>query len=433
MKTVNLLGVLLGMISLTACSGGGGGGTTTPPPPGVMEVTVVDLNTTQPVPNARVIVIDGDTGNPVDVLVTDAKGIVKNQYPVGSLQLKISADGYAPSPAPAIPPLPVEIVSKQTTAITISLSPLAYAERGSLTGKVVDDAGKAVVGALLVITSVDGSQSTTLTDLSGNYLMYNLPIGDVTVETFMGGLNFTPVTALSINLGSTTTKNISASSKASGKISGHVSFTATSGDIIDITLLHPGTREVLPGLRTFTTSGGNYSMAYVPNGTFEIIASLENDGYVLDPDTSVTQGIPRVTVNNDSITRDFKVTGSIVLTNPDSAFKGIPLLSDLPNFTWVKDSSYASADDYVVEVVDESGNSVWGGFDRLNNFAAKVTSPQSNSPAIGYNEDGTATLPMLEPGRYYQLRVYARVLDNTSTGYTLLSASETLDGIFKVQ
>jgi hypothetical protein len=100
----------------------------------------------------------------------------------------------------------------------------------------------------------------------------------------------------------------------------------------------------------------------------------------------------------------------------------------------VKDSSYASAEDYVVEVVDESGTTVWGGFDALNNYAPYVTEPQGNTPSILYNEDGTATVSPLEAGRYYQLRVYARASDTSSpTGYTLLSASETLDGIFKVE
>jgi hypothetical protein len=87
----------------------------------------------------------------------------------------------------------------------------------------------------------------------------------------------------------------------------------------------------------------------------------------------------------------------------------------------------------VVEVVDESGDTVWGGFDSAMNFMPLVTVPQGNEPSIGYNSDGTATLALLEPGRHYQLRVYAAVTDLTDPrGYRLLSASETLAGIFKV-
>ena len=62
-----------------------------------------------------------------------------------------------------------------------------------------------------------------------------------------------------------------------------------------------------------------------------------------------------------------------------------------------------------------------------------VTVPQSNDPSAGYNFDGTASLASLEPERYYQLRVYAAVVDTSELkGYRLLSAGETLDGIFRV-
>ena len=128
------------------------------------------------------------------------------------------------------------------------------------------------------------------------------------------------------------------------------------------------------------------------------------------------------------------MTGSIQLTNPASTTNSIiPELGNIPTFTWVKASSYASADYYVVEVVDESGDTVWGGFDSANNFMPLVTVPQGNEPSIGYNSDGTATLAVLTDARHYQLRVYAAVVDTAEPkGYRLLSAGETLDGIFKV-
>lgn len=426
--------MLVGLASLTACSGGGGS-TNTPPPTGTLNLTVVDGDTSAGISNARVIVIDGDTGNPFDILTTDASGKAGKVYNTGPLQLKISAEGYGPSPAPGIPPFPVQIVKDQITAISVSLFVLPAADRSTISGQVLDRQGQPVIGALVVATASDGTQVSTIAGVNGNYMIYNVPVGDVTLDTFFGGLNFTSITPVTVNLDVTTTQTISASSLATGQISGHVSFTSISGDIIDITLLHPGTREVLPGLRTFTDNSGSYVINDVPNGTFEVIASLDNDGFVLDPDVSVTQGIPQVTISDNAVTEDFKVTGSIVLTNPATTYDGsVPVLSNQPTFTWVKDSSYASADDYVIEVVDESGTTVWGGFDELNNFAPYVTEPQGNTPSIGYNEDGTATLPLLEAGRYYQLRVYARDVDGTApTGYTLLSASETLDGIFKVE
>lgn len=425
--------MLMAAVSLFGCDGGVGT-SYTPPPIGALNLTVVDGDTTAGISGARVTVIDGDTGNPVGILTTDTNGNAANTYYTGALQLKISAEGYGASPAPGIPPLPVQIVRDQVTAITVNLFALPAAERGTIIGQVTNNQGQPVIGALVVATAADGSQVSTIAGIDGSYVLYNIPVGNATLDTFRGGLNFASVTPVTVNLDATTTQAIAATSLASGQISGHVSFTSISGNIIDVTLLHPGTREVLPGLRTFTDNGGSYVMNGVPNGTFEIIASLDNDGYVLDPDVSVTQGIPQVTINNNAVTKDFKVTGSILLTNPATSFDGsVTVLGSLPTFTWVKDSSYSSAEDYVVEVVDESGTTVWGGFDELNNFTPYVTEPQGNTPSIGYNEDGTASVSPLEAGRYYQLRVYAKKNDSTSpTGYTLLSASETLDGIFKV-
>lgn len=112
--------LLVGLASLTACSGGGGS-TYTPPPTGTLNLTVVDGDTSVGISNARVIVIDGDTGNPFDILTTDASGKAGKVYNTGPLQLKISAEGYGPSPAPGIPPLPVQIVKDQITAISVSL------------------------------------------------------------------------------------------------------------------------------------------------------------------------------------------------------------------------------------------------------------------------------------------------------------------------
>lgn len=423
------------MLSLAACSGGGGGGGTpyVPPAKGTLSLTVVDANTSLGIAGARVVVLDGDTGNPINVLTTDADGKVSKIYNTGPLQLKVSATGYGPSPAPGIPPLPVQIVKDQVTPITVSLFALPTADRGTITGQVTNSQGSPIAGALIVVTAADGTNISSIAGVDGSYALYNVPIGGAVLNTFYGGYNFDLDTSVSVAVDPAVTQwDIVAAGLATGQISGHVSFTSVSGDIIDVTLLHPVTREVLPGLRTFTDNGGSYVMNGVPNGTYEIIASLENDGYVMDPDTSVTQGIPEVTISNDAQTKDFKVTGSIVLTNPATSNYGVPVLSNLPTFTWVKDSSYASADDYVVEVIDESGNTVWGGFDALNNFAPLVTVAQTNNPSVIYNSTGTATVSPLEAGRYYQLRVYALVYDSTSTGYTLLSASETLDGIFKV-
>jgi hypothetical protein len=329
-------------------------------------------------------------------------------------------------------------MANETTSITISVNALPVAERGIISGQVTNNQGQPADGALVVVTAGDGTVLSTTAHSDGSYVLHNVAIGSATLNTFLGGYNFDPAGPVTVTVDTNTNQNIQAIGIASGEISGHVSFTSVSGDIIDITLLHPTTRDTLPNLRVLTDGGGSYIMTGVPYGEFEVIASLENDGYVLDPDLSVTQGIPMVLITELApviANKDFKVTGSIELTNPASTTEAsIPELGDIPTFTWAKASSYASANYYVVEIVDESGDTVWGGFDSpANDFAPLVTMPQDNNPSAGYNFDGTATLASLEPGRYYQLRVYAAVVDTSeSKGYRLLSAGETLDGIFRV-
>ena len=421
---------------LVALSGCGGGDSSENVPTGTLQLTVVDGESATPISGARVIVIDGGTGESIDLLSSDANGNASEVYETGALQLRVSIQGYSPSPPPGIPALPVQIVQDRTTSITVSLYALTAGDRGLISGQVSDSRGLPAVAALVVATAQDGSQLSTISGPDGGYTLNNVPVGSATLSAFLGGNNFPVTDPVTVIVDTESTQDIAAASTATGEISGHVSFSAVSGDIIDITLLHPGTRDPLPGLRTLTNAGGDYLLTGVPNGEFEIIASLENDSFVLDPDESVTQGVPIVLITEavPVITRGFKVTGSVQLTNPASTTDAIiPELSSIPKFTWVKASSYASADYFVVEVVDESGQTAWGGFDSTNNFMPRVTIPQGNEPSVTYNSDGTAMLAVLEEGRHYQFRVYAAVTDtNEIRGYRLLSASETLDGIFRV-
>lgn len=433
--SLRLIGLALSvLIALAAC----GGSSKKAPPTGTLELTVVDAETAAGLPNARVIVVDGATGESIDLLATDGNGKASQTYNVGALQLNVSNQDYAASPPPGIPPLPVQIVANETTSITIRMTALPAAERGMISGKVSNDQGHAAAGALVVVSAGDGAVFSTTAHSDGGYVLHNVAIGTATIDAFLGGYNFDPVGPVTVTAGSNTDQNIQAVGTASGEISGHVSFTSVSGDIIDITLLHPVTRDTLPDLRVLTDGGASYRMTGVPYGEFEIIASLDNDGFVVDPDLSVTQGIPIVLISELAqviANMDFKVTGSIELTNPPVIVDaGVPELGDLPTFSWAKASSYASAEYYVVEVVDESGQTIWGGFDSpANNFTPLVTVPQGNDPSVVYNHDGTATLSLLEPERYYQLRVYAAVVDTSEAkGYRLLSAGETLDGIFRV-
>jgi hypothetical protein len=422
-------------ISVSACSSN----SSSSPPVGNLKVTVVDgANASAPIANANILLLDS-TGDPVSNYTSDADGVAtRNNLRVGTYQLKVSANSYSPSPTPSVPPLPVNIVKNTTTEITVTLFPHPLAASGTLgtiSGKVVNGAGKGIAGALVVAD--DGSNPvSTLSASDGSYILYNIPAGDVDLTAFITGFNFpvyTPVTVTAATV--TSDQVIQAESTATGSISGKVNFVAGAAAVaVDVTLLHPGTNEVIPGMRVYIDNGDNYQMNGIPNATFQIIASLENDGDVLDPDIAVTQGIPTITVNTDSQEKDFKVTGAIELDVPATPVNGIvPELNDAPVFEWHQASSYSNVTEYVVEVVDESGNTVWGGFDSSTGMPL-VTVPKTDPVSVGYNFDATATIAPLESGRYYQLRVYASKDDNTTPlNFKLISSTENLDGVFRVQ
>jgi len=429
-----ILAVLIALLA-TACSSGSGS-SYTPRVPGAITITVVDGSNSPatPIAAAHILVIDTSTGNPVDTLTSNSSGTAGGSYILDSVQLKVNAQGYTSSPVSGVQPLPVTLTPGQTSNVTITLYPLDPAlALGAVTGTVFNQANTPVVGALVVADNGTDAIATN-SDSNGNYILYNVPAGQVDITAWKSGYNFPTLAAITITDGQITAdQNIIATGTASGSVSGHVSFTSISGNIIDITMLEPGTREVLPGLRAYTDGSGNYTINNVPNGTFEMIASLENDGYVLDPDTSVTQGVPVVTVNNNAITKDFKVTGGIELDTPATPVNYVvPVLSATPTFAWHQASSYSNVDYYIVEVVDESGATVWGGIDPAT-MTGPVMIAKQDPITIDYNFDGSASLPTLEAGRFYQLRIYARKPDSTTpSGYKLISATETLDGVFRV-
>lgn len=436
-KLLSLVPFIIGLLltQLTGCSDTSISHISyTPPPPGRLLVTVVDNTLETPIANAQVQVFDPDTGNVLSTLITGANGEAAQNYYQDNLQIKVATTGYATSPGQGIPALPIALIAGLTSQVTVRLQPLDTAlQLGNITGQVLDTLSHPVAGAL--VTAEDGAGNTLIASHSGtdgHYTLFNVPAGSVVLRAWFAGLNFPAVAqALSDANGDGTidplNQNLDATSAANGSVSGHISFTATSGGIVDVTLLHPGSREVVPGLRDYNDNGGTYTVTLVPNGTYEVIASLENDGYVLDPDLSVTQGIPTVTINNNAITQDLKVTGSITLSSPapTSFYAPLPQLSATPTFSWVSDSSYSSAGYFALELVDESSNTIWGGFDAAT-LAPLVTVP--NVAPLSKLYDG----PALTPGRLYQLRVYALKNDTVVPYYTVLSASETLDGLFRV-
>jgi len=439
-KTIRLVILFLALLAALGLSGCGGGGSSAPPPTGALNITIVDGTTANPqeaIAEARVILLDAES-EPVQTFVTDANGIVSQTgLFIGDYQLKISAQGYNSSPPPRVPPLPVKIYSGQTTTVTIELFRIDQnLIVGAISGKISSD-NNPVAGALVIADGDSGSYTTISAD-DGNYVLYNVEEGSVDVTAYIKGLNFPTLNQVIVEADITTTdEDLVASDVANGTISGNVQFVAGgTAQTTDITLIDLATREVIPGMRVYTDVNNDYTMSGLPNGNFEIIASMLNDGNVIDPDEAVTQGDPLVIVTSgivDPPIRSFKITGAVVMDTPATPDNNeVPVLTATPTFTWHSESSYSSANDFAIEVINEYGETVWGGFDGLD--------PVEGIPTVTV-PGGTYTIdyagPVLQSGHYYQLRIYAMKDDNDAilypNGYKLISVTENLDGVFKVE
>jgi len=428
---------------LSACGGGGDENNSPPPPKATLEIQVVDATSTDPVADARVIVQNGDTGAPVDVLTTGVDGVASLKLSAAAVPqalLRVSAQGYIPSPPePDTAPVPHALFSGQTTEVTIELDGLSDAANlGAISGTVFEEDGTSVVdGALVVALGGTASQSVA-TAGDGTYVLFNVPAETVAVTAWKAGYNFPDLAGIVIAAAETESDvDIIATSTADGRIAGQISFLASPNAVVDITLQHPETGDVIPGLRTYNDGSNAFRLTGVPDGEFHATASFETDGYVLDPDSVVKHGVPTVTVTAGSAeTLNFDVTGAVVMRVPRDG-DVIPI--DNPTFEW---EPYSSTSDYVVEVSDASGNVIWGGFnpDKTKRFTVMAGDTQTDPVtsetyyAATFDSDGNASEP-LEQGEKYRVRVYASKDVNVNQDpleYKLISASEGLLGVFIV-
>ncbi len=428
-RSWGLIPLILATLTLLAACGGSG---TVSLPTGTLVLTVVS-EAGLPIEGAQVQLFQGSTGEVQQVLTTPENGKVVMSLAPSSYQLKIAAQSFFPSPPTNIEPVPVVVSADQTQSLTVTLfaDPQA-ATSGTISGVVRTTDGSGLSGVLVTAGNDNGWQATS-SDQNGRFKLFNVPSGQIALQGWKSGYNVAPET-LSVNANQTTTNTLTATADADGRISGKVSFTSVEGTIVDITLLHPETNQVIPGLRTELQAGSfDYQIENVPNGTYQIIASLDNDDYVLDPDESVQQGIPMVTVEGNDLVVDFKVTGAIKLDNPTAGQDNlVPEITTTPTFVWSKRSSYANASTFAIEVVDQTGSVIWGGFGTNGEILVPVANTGGESWSIDFDADGSAQ-SALQIGRYYQVRIYAAKDDkNDPRGYKLVSATETLDGLFKV-
>lgn len=400
---------------------------TAPSPTGVLAGRVTDAASATALSSVRIAVFNALTNNPVGVSSTAGDGSFRFDLPPASYYLKLARQGYDPVPPLDITPLPIAVTAGATTDNSVQMFRSSVANGGAITGRVTSD-GNPKAGVLVVAASGTTS-SSALSDLSGDYFIYNLPPDTYTVSAWVAGYTSTTST-LAVAAGSEQIGvNMTLTSGQLGTVSGHITFLATGNAEVDVALLNPATREVVPGLTT-VTSGGNYSVSNVPFGTYLARATYRNDGKVMDPDWIIKNGEPFVSVASANVTRDFSVTGGALLTaptNPMADTRPVDVKLSGLAFTW---SSYSSADNYVIEVTNQNGKVIWGGFN--NNWTVRKVLLPKTQTTVAFNSDSTAVEPLVV-GKVYRWKVYVSKNDSQeSLGWKLISASEDQQGMVKI-
>lgn len=361
---------------------------------------VIDALDETPIEGARVLALD-DTNAPVsDVAITDAEG--RYSLPIAiprdadgnpatalTLTMQGSALDYALYPSglqPAFPVSTAEVMEVEddpenadddnlsfieNASTTIALIPLEGADVGGFTisGRVgAEESGEGA--GTLVVAGGGGTAKHTIADASGEFVLFNIQAGDWSVEGYRGGLQIQPATVPVVDADvvdvvlevlpddtATVTGSVNIVNAAGGSATSVVLI--PSSVFIDVFEFGPvpyGLRAPSPGIAPDVS--GAWTIAGVPVGTYKVIASLENDFLVRDPDLNIagTQ-IVEITVTAGQtfeVPDSFKVTEALAVVSPgrDQPEE----VTGTPSFEFADDSS---EDRYEVIVHDALGNEIW--------------------------------------------------------------------------
>ncbi len=414
---------------------------------------VIDALSNTPIAGARVLALD-ETSAPIsDVAITDAEGhyalpiaIARDSEgnPASALTLTLQASAldyqlYPSGLQPAFPVSTADVIAvdddPETTAddnlsvienasTTVALIPLADADRGGFTisGRVASEQA----GGTLVVA--EGAKAKhTVADVSGEFVLFNIQSGDWSVRGYRGGLQIEPA-AVTVADADVADVVLEVGEGGTATVTGSVSIVNAPGGSVTSIVLIPsavfipafefgpvpyGLRAPEPGLAPNVS--GAWTIPGVPAGTYKVIASLENDFLVRDPDLGIagTQ-IVEITVDPGTGSFDvpdgFKVTEALEVIGPgrDQPEE----VSGTPTFEFADDSS---EDRYEVVVHDALGNEIWR---------------DDQIPGVSGNDTVVVPYagPALTEGMYY--RFQATSWRDSGGDSSPISRTEDLRGVF---
>lgn len=430
MNTIKrLMPILLGVFMIWSCSK-----KDDPQVTGLISGTVLDATNEASLSEARIIVFNADTNEPVgEILKSGDDGTFSIELDPGNYYIRISRQGYIDSPPKGISAVPFTVVIGATEEQTIELYPSALTNLGVILGK-VSEGENPVPGVLIVaVQTSDLEGYSSITDQNGEYVIYNIPANTYKVKGWITDYNSDEIDATITSGSETGNVDIVLTSGTTNTFTGLIRNLATENKDVDISLIHSITHETIPGLTTQSINL-NYSISGIPDGIYLARATFENDDRVMDPDRIAKFGEPIVELAGGvSIDLSFDITGAITINSPtNESDTNIPFeTSDTnPTFEW---TPYSSTSDYIIEVMESNGNVIWGGFDNYGSLPHKNFFIPSDQTSIEFNANGSASIPSLEAGKVYRWRIFASKDDkNSDTGWTLISASEDQLGLIKV-
>ncbi|HEV2988945.1 MAG TPA: carboxypeptidase regulatory-like domain-containing protein [Candidatus Angelobacter sp.] len=203
-----------------------------------------------------------------------------NNVPAGPTTVTATLQGYQ-SGSQSV----TAMAGSSTSVPAIQLAPT---NPGTITGNVMDNSGKAIVGA-----TVSGAGLTITTDANGAYTLGNVPAGSVALTASASG--FQPASeSVTVTAGNTTTAPAMTLVSNNGNVTGKV-FDSANNAISGATVSFGG------GTAT-TDATGTYNFINLPAGTIQLVASAT--GF-----QSVTQNV--TVVAGTTTTANFTLTPAL--------------------------------------------------------------------------------------------------------------------------
>jgi hypothetical protein len=413
---------------------------------------VYDALDESPIEGALVAALDVTSAPVTDVAETDEDGNYELEAPVPrddagepvegvKFTLMASAADYQPFPAGVRPAIPIAVADAvpgedgddenedpdnlviENAATDIAMIPLPEGEQGGVKveGDVLADEP---AGTLVVAEGTDPARSA-VADLSGHYVLFNVPAGAATITGYRADLQLDPA---SVDVAGDDLEGVDLEQSDAGlaTLTGSANIVNAPGGSVTSIVLVPSSvfnealeRGPVPfGLRAPDPGfppdvSGAWSIEGVPHGTYKILAAFENDFLVRDPDESIagTQ-IVELTIDGGGtvdVGESFKITEALAVFGP--GVDEPEIVTAAPDFVFADDSS---EDMYHVVLYDALGELVW-------EDAAVPGVSGSERVTVPYGGDA------LTPGMYYQFRATSKK-DGSS-----ISRTEDLRGIFVFQ